>query len=37
VKVGFWEFFRYGAVVTGLTLAAGFGVLWLERSLGWLG
>jgi len=36
VKVGFWEFFRYGAVVTGLTLAAGFGVLWLERSLGWL-
>lgn len=35
-KVGFVEFLRYGSIVTFLTLAAGFGVLWLERSLGWL-
>jgi Na+/H+ antiporter NhaD/arsenite permease-like protein len=36
VEIGFVEFFRYGAVVTILTLAAGFGVLWLERWLGLL-
>lgn len=36
VKVGFFEFLRYGSIVTALTLVAGFGVLWLERWLGWL-
>lgn len=35
-KVGFLEFLRYGAFVTAATLAGGFGVLWLERALGWL-
>jgi Na+/H+ antiporter NhaD/arsenite permease-like protein len=36
VEVGFVEFLRYGAVVTALTLVGGFGVLWLERALGWI-
>ncbi len=36
-RIGFWRFFRYGAVVTGATLAAGLGVLLLERSMGVFG
>jgi Na+/H+ antiporter NhaD/arsenite permease-like protein len=31
----FWQFFRYGALVTLLTLVAGFGLLFAERALGW--
>jgi Na+/H+ antiporter NhaD/arsenite permease-like protein len=34
--LGFWPFFAYGAVVTCLTLIAGFGLLFAERALGWL-
>ncbi len=36
-RIGFWRFFRYGAVVTGATLAASLGLLLLERSIGVLG
>jgi Na+/H+ antiporter NhaD/arsenite permease-like protein len=36
-RVGFWRFFRYGAAVTVLTLAAGLAILLAERRLGWLG
>jgi Na+/H+ antiporter NhaD/arsenite permease-like protein len=32
--IGFWPFFAYGALVTSLTLAAGFAVLFAERALG---
>jgi Na+/H+ antiporter NhaD/arsenite permease-like protein len=32
--IGFWRFFRIGAVVTAATLAVAFGLLLLERSLG---
>jgi len=35
-KFGFGEFFKYGAIVTAATLVAGFGVLWLERTWGWV-
>ncbi len=35
-RVGFFTFLKYGALVTALTLAAGFGVLWIERSFGLL-
>jgi Na+/H+ antiporter NhaD/arsenite permease-like protein len=33
-QVGFWKFFRVGAVVTSLTLAAGLAILLAERALG---
>jgi Na+/H+ antiporter NhaD/arsenite permease-like protein len=39
-EIGFWRFLRYGAVLTAVNLAAGFGLLGLERALGvpaWLG
>jgi len=35
-RVGFWRFLRYGAPVTGATLLVGFGLLLLERALGWI-
>lgn len=35
-RVGFWRFLRYGAVVTGVTLVVGLGLLLLERTLGWI-
>ncbi len=34
-RVGFWRFLRYGAVVTGVTLVVGLGILLVERALGW--
>lgn len=34
-RVGFWRFLRYGAVVTGVTLFLGLGILLAERALGW--
>lgn len=39
-EIGFWRFLRYGAVVTAVDLAVGFGLLAGERALGvprWLG
>jgi Na+/H+ antiporter NhaD/arsenite permease-like protein len=33
--LGFWRFFRVGALITTLTLMAGFGLLFAERALGW--
>jgi len=33
-RIGFWRFFRIGAVVTGATLAAGLAILLAERALG---
>lgn len=39
-EIGFWRFLRYGAVVTTVDLAVGFGLLAGERALGipaWLG
>lgn len=33
-RIGFWRFLRFGAVVTGTTLAAGLAILLLERRLG---
>lgn len=33
-RIGFWRFFRIGAAVTAATLAAGLGILLLERRLG---
>jgi Na+/H+ antiporter NhaD/arsenite permease-like protein len=36
-RIGFWAFFRVGAVVTGATLLVGVGILFAERSLGLLG
>jgi Na+/H+ antiporter NhaD/arsenite permease-like protein len=36
-RISFWRFARIGAVITTLTLAAGLGVLLLERRLGLLG
>jgi Na+/H+ antiporter NhaD/arsenite permease-like protein len=33
-RIGFWRFFRIGAAVTLATLAAGLGILLLERRLG---
>lgn len=35
-RIPFVSFFKLGAVVTVLTLAAGWGVLLLERALGWV-
>jgi Na+/H+ antiporter NhaD/arsenite permease-like protein len=35
-RVGFWRFLRYGAVVTGVTLTVGLGLLLVERALGWI-
>jgi len=35
-RIGFWAFLRIGAVVTATTLAAGLGILLLERRLGLL-
>lgn len=34
-RIGFFEFLRYGALVTIATLAAAFSVLVLQRALGW--
>ena len=34
-RIGFWRFLRYGAVVTGATLAVAMGILLGERALGW--
>ncbi|MCS6915804.1 MAG: SLC13 family permease [Myxococcales bacterium] len=34
VQVGFFHFLRYGALVTGATVAAGMAALWLEHRLG---
>ena len=34
-RIGFFRFFRYGAVITAATLALGLGVLLAERALGW--
>lgn len=39
-EIGFWRFLRYGAVITAVDLAVGFGLLAAERALGvpgWLG
>src|SRR5262249_46022543 len=39
-EIGFWRFLRYGAVITAVSLAVGFGLLAAERALGvpgWLG
>jgi len=39
-EIGFWRFLRYGAVLTAVDLAVGFGLLGAERWLGipgWLG
>lgn len=36
-RIGFWRFFAIGAAVTSTTLAAGLGILLLERRLGLLG
>jgi Na+/H+ antiporter NhaD/arsenite permease-like protein len=36
VRIGFWAFFRIGAVVTAATLAAGLAILLGERALGLL-
>lgn len=39
-EIGFWRFLRYGAVITTVDLAVGFGLLAAERALGisrWLG
>ncbi len=36
-RIGFWRFFRYGALVTGVTLALALAVLLVERSLGMIG
>jgi Na+/H+ antiporter NhaD/arsenite permease-like protein len=33
-RIGFWRFFRIGAVVTAITLAAGLAILLAERELG---
>jgi Na+/H+ antiporter NhaD/arsenite permease-like protein len=33
-RIGFWRFFRIGAVITGATLAAGLVILLAERALG---
>lgn len=33
VRIGFWAFFRIGALITGATLAAGLGILLAERTL----
>lgn len=35
-KIGALQFARYGALVTLATTLGGFGVLWLERAIGWL-
>lgn len=35
-RIGFWRFLRYGVVITVLTSAVGFAVLYLERQLGLL-
>jgi hypothetical protein len=35
-KVGFGTFLRHGAVVTVLSLAAAYAVLWGERALGFV-
>jgi len=34
-RVSFWVFLRYGAAVTGATLALGLAILLAERALGW--
>jgi Na+/H+ antiporter NhaD/arsenite permease-like protein len=39
-EIGFWRFLRYGAVLTAVDLAVGFGLLAAERAIGvpgWLG
>jgi Na+/H+ antiporter NhaD/arsenite permease-like protein len=36
-RIGFWRFFRYGAVVTAATLSVSLGILLLERSIGVFG
>jgi Na+/H+ antiporter NhaD/arsenite permease-like protein len=39
-EIGFWRFLRYGAVITAVDLAVGFGLLAVERAIGvpgWLG
>lgn len=36
-RIGFWRFFRVGAVVTAATVAAGLGMLLLEHRLGLIG
>jgi Na+/H+ antiporter NhaD/arsenite permease-like protein len=33
--IGFLRFLRYGFVITLVSLAVAFGVLWLERAVGW--
>lgn len=35
-RIGFIEFLKYGSLVASLTIVAGFGVLWVERLLGWI-
>lgn len=35
-RISFGRFVLYGGIVTALTLAAGFGVLWLQRAWGWV-
>jgi len=37
VRVGFWQFFAYGSVVTAVTLAAGLGLLLAQARLGLIG
>jgi Na+/H+ antiporter NhaD/arsenite permease-like protein len=39
-EIGFWRFLRYGALLTAVDLAVGFGLLAAERAIGvphWLG
>jgi len=36
-RVGFWRFFRFGAVITAVTLVASLAVLLAERAAGFLG
>jgi Na+/H+ antiporter NhaD/arsenite permease-like protein len=36
-RIGFWRFFRYGSLVTGVTLAASLAILLIERSVGCFG
>lgn len=35
-RIGFWAFFRIGALVTSVTLAAALAILLAERALGWI-
>jgi len=36
-EIGFWRFFRYGAILTSVDMVLAFGILAAERALGWFG